>query len=162
MPWPAALVRVLHAELERLASHLDVAVRLADAAGLAVATARFGLHKERVLRLVSQMCGSRFGRGVVVPGGVSRLPLVGPADLLAETGRLDQAVTADAEAADGHRVVPGPAAPHRAAAPGAGPRARRPRPGRQGFGVRRRRAAARPYDGYAALDLASVRRGTRR
>ena len=33
VPWPAALVRVLHAELERIASHLDVAVRLADAAG---------------------------------------------------------------------------------------------------------------------------------
>ena len=72
-PPPAAgLVRVLHAELERLASHLDVAVRLADAAGLAVATARFALHKERVLRLVSALCGSRFGRGVVVPGGVAR------------------------------------------------------------------------------------------
>ena len=41
VPWPAALVRVLHAELERLAGHLDVAMRLCDAAGLAVATARF-------------------------------------------------------------------------------------------------------------------------
>ena len=70
VPWRAALIRVLHAELERLAAHLDAAVRLADAAGLAVATARFGLHKERVARLVSRMCGSRFGRGVVVPGGV--------------------------------------------------------------------------------------------
>jgi formate hydrogenlyase subunit 5 len=30
--------------------------------------------KERVLRLVSAMCGSRFGRGVVVPGGVSAFP----------------------------------------------------------------------------------------
>ncbi len=42
----------MHAELERLACHLDVALRLADAAGLAVATARLGWHKERVLRLV--------------------------------------------------------------------------------------------------------------
>ena len=74
VPWPAALVRVLHAELERLAGHLDVAMRLSDAAGLAVATARFALHKETVLRLVSQMCGSRFGRGVVVPGGVAARP----------------------------------------------------------------------------------------
>ncbi len=95
VPWPAALVRVLHAELERLACHLDVAVRLADGAGLAVATARFGWHKERVLRLVSRACGSRFGRGVVVPGGISRLPLTGPAELLAEIGKLDKAVTAD-------------------------------------------------------------------
>jgi formate hydrogenlyase subunit 5 len=69
---------VLHAELERIANHLDVAVRLADAAGLAVATARLALHKERVMRLVSRLCGSRFGRGVVVPGGVSALPRLPP------------------------------------------------------------------------------------
>jgi formate hydrogenlyase subunit 5 len=98
VPWPAALVRVLHAELERLACHLDVAVRLADAAGLAVATARFGWHKEQVLRLVGRACGSRFGRGVVVPGGVRALPLIGPGDLLTEISRLDGAVTADAAA----------------------------------------------------------------
>jgi formate hydrogenlyase subunit 5 len=66
------LVRVVHAELERIANHLDVAMRLSDAAGLAVATARFGWHKERVMRLVSHLCGSRFGRGVIVAGGVAR------------------------------------------------------------------------------------------
>src|SRR6266487_1644319 len=93
--WPAALVRTLHAELERLACHLDVAVRLADAAGLAVATARFGWHKEQVLRMVSRLCGSRFGRGVVVPGGVSSLPQITPGELLAGVSRLEKAVTAD-------------------------------------------------------------------
>jgi formate hydrogenlyase subunit 5 len=97
-PRAAGLVRVLYAELERVANHLDVAVRLADAAGLAVATARFALHKERVLRLVSRMCGSRFGRGVVVPGGVSALPRLSPAEILAEQARLRKAVTADATA----------------------------------------------------------------
>ena len=79
---------MLHAELERIANHLDVAVRLADAAGLAVATARFALHKERVMRLVSGLCGSRFGRGVVVPGGVGALPRLAPAQILAETDKL--------------------------------------------------------------------------
>lgn len=68
----AGMVRVVHAELERIANHLDVAMRLSDAAGLAVATSRFGWHKERIMRLVSRLCGSRFGRGVVVPGGVAR------------------------------------------------------------------------------------------
>lgn len=68
----SSLIRVVHAELERLANHLDVAMRLSDAAGLAMATARFGWHKERVMRLVSGLCGNRFGRGVVVPGGVAR------------------------------------------------------------------------------------------
>ena len=89
---------MLHAELERIANHLDVAVRLADAAGLAVATARFALHKERVQRLVSALCGSRFGRGVVMPGGVAALPLLPPAQILAEADKLRRAVTADAAA----------------------------------------------------------------
>jgi formate hydrogenlyase subunit 5 len=97
-PRAAGLVRVLHAELERVANHLDVAVRLADAAGLAVATARFALHKERVLRLVSRMCGSRFGRGVVVPGGVSALPALSPAGIGTELARLQKSVAADAAA----------------------------------------------------------------
>jgi formate hydrogenlyase subunit 5 len=97
-PPAAALVRVLHAELERIANHLDVAVRLADAAGLAVATARLALHKERVMRLVSGMCGSRFGRGVVVPGGVSALPRLAPAELRAEVERLAKQVTDEAAA----------------------------------------------------------------
>src|SRR5262249_11779538 len=97
-PAAAGLVRVLHAELERIANHLDVAVRLADAAGLAVATARFALHKERVQRLVSALCGSRFGRGVVVPGGVSALPQLPAAQIRAEADKLHRAVTADADA----------------------------------------------------------------
>ncbi len=74
IPPAAALIRVIHAELERIANHLDVAMRLSDAAALGVATARFGWHKERVMRLRSDLCGSRFGRGVVRPGGV-RAPI---------------------------------------------------------------------------------------
>jgi formate hydrogenlyase subunit 5 len=98
IPREAALVRVVHAELERIANHLDVAMRLADAAGLAVATARFALQKERVLRLVSGLCGSRFGRGVVVPGGISAFPCKSPEQVLAEIGPIEKQVTADAEA----------------------------------------------------------------
>jgi formate hydrogenlyase subunit 5 len=97
-PWRARLVRVLHAELERVANHLDVAVKLADAAGLAVATARMGWHKERVLRLVDRLCGSRFGRGVVVPGGVAALPRTAPGELLTELGRLQKGIDGDARA----------------------------------------------------------------
>ncbi|MEU6559545.1 NADH-quinone oxidoreductase subunit C [Nocardia nova] len=98
-PPPAAqLVRVLHAELERVANHLDVAMRLSDAAGLAVATARFGTHKESVLRLVSALCGNRFGRGVVVPGGVRALPALSGAEIRTRLGRIRRAVTGDARA----------------------------------------------------------------
>jgi formate hydrogenlyase subunit 5 len=151
-PPPAAgPVRVLHAELERVANHLDVAVRLADAAGLAVAAARFALHKERVLRLVSALCGSRFGRGVVIPGGVSALPLLPPAQILAEVGKLRQAVTADAAALmatssflDRLRGT-GPLTPARARQHGAlGPIGKA-----SGYADDAR--LARPYDGYRSL-----------
>ncbi|HEX5403764.1 MAG TPA: NADH-quinone oxidoreductase subunit C [Pseudonocardiaceae bacterium] len=95
VPRAAGLVRVIHAELERVANHLDVALRLAEAAGLAVAIARLGWHKERVLRLVSRCCGNRFGRGVVVPGGVSDLPRVAAAELAGELPRLERDITGD-------------------------------------------------------------------
>ncbi|HUZ38008.1 MAG TPA: NADH-quinone oxidoreductase subunit C [Streptosporangiaceae bacterium] len=151
IPWPAALVRVLHAELERIASHLDAATRLTDAAGLAVATARFGTHKERVMRLVSHMCGSRFGRGVVVPGGVSALPGVSGADFLAQIGRLEKAVTADARVLMGTASFldrlrrTGPLRPERAREHGAlGPVGKA-----SGFSDDAR--LARPYDAYPAL-----------
>ena len=153
VPWTAALIRVLHAELERLACHLDVAIRLADAAGLAVATARFGFHKERVLRLVGSACGSRFGRGVVVPGGVSRLPSTGPGELLAEIGALDKSVTADVAALMGTASFldrlrrTGPLRPERAREHGAlGPVGKA-----SGYSDDARES--RPYDAYPSLGL---------
>jgi formate hydrogenlyase subunit 5 len=150
-PWAARLIRVLHAELERVANHLDVAVRLADAAGLAVATARFGCHKERVLRLIGRLCGSRFARGVVIPGGVSTLPQASPADIMTGAGRLEADITADAALLmatasflDRLRGT-GPLRPERAAEHGAlGPIGRA---SGQGEDVRQ----ARPYGAYPGL-----------
>ena len=154
IPREAALVRVAHAELERIANHLDVAVRLADAAGLAVATARFALHKERVLRLVSAMCGSRFGRGVVVPGGVSAFPRKRPAEILAGLAPLEQQVTADMRALLGTSSFldrlrgTGPLTPARAREHGAlGPIGKA-----SGFADDAR--LTRPYDGYKELAAA--------
>ena len=153
VPWAATLVRVLHAELERLACHLDAAVRLADAAGLAVATARFGWHKEQVLRLVSQLCGSRFGRGVVVPGGIGGAPAVAPVELLTVLGRLEKAVTADVTSLMGTASFldrlrrTGPLTPERARAHGAlGPVGKA-----SGFSDDAREV--RPYDAYSSLGL---------
>jgi formate hydrogenlyase subunit 5 len=65
------MARMLHTELEWIGNHLDVAVKLADAVGLAVATARFALDEERAAA-GEQDVRQRFGRDVVVPGGVSR------------------------------------------------------------------------------------------
>jgi formate hydrogenlyase subunit 5 len=161
-PWPARLVRVLHAELERVANHLDVAVKLADAAGLAVAIARFAWHKERVLRLVGRLCGSRFGRGVVVPGGVTALPRVGPADLLDELARLHKSIGGDARTLmntssflDRLRAT-GPLPYERAAGHGAlGPVGR-------ASGLSDDARWARPYDAYESLaPLEAGRPGSR-
>jgi formate hydrogenlyase subunit 5 len=151
VPCEAALVRVVHAELERIANHLDVAVKLADAAGLAVATARFALHKERVLRLVSAMCGSRFGRRVVVPGGVAAFPRIPKAEILDELAAVDKRVTPDMRALLGTSSFldrlrgTGPLAPPRARDHGAlGPIGR-------ASGHHDDARTARPYDAYAAL-----------
>jgi formate hydrogenlyase subunit 5 len=153
VPWAAGLVRVLYAELERVVNHLDTAARLCDAAGLAVATARFGLYKERTARLVSRMCGSRFGRGVVVPGGVSGLPQVSGADFLAEIAALERAISGDATTLMGTASFldrlrgTGPLSPHRAREHGAlGPVGKA-----SGFSDDARRV--RPYDAYPALGL---------
>jgi formate hydrogenlyase subunit 5 len=156
-PMTAQLIRVLHAELERIANHLDVAVRLADAAGLAVATARFALHKERVMRLVSRLCGRRFGRGVVVPGGVSGPPLLPPAPLRAELDRLAKPIAADADALmatssflDRLRGT-GPLTPGRARQHGAlGPIGKA-----AGFADDAR--LTRPYDAYRTLAVPSAK-----
>jgi Ni,Fe-hydrogenase III large subunit len=95
VPRTGELVRVVHAELERLANHLDSTARHAEGAGQAVAFARVTLHKERVLRLRAELCGSRFGRGVVVPGGVATPPLLAPADLLGALDRLEGEIRDD-------------------------------------------------------------------
>jgi formate hydrogenlyase subunit 5 len=104
-----------------------------------------------VLRLVSALCGSRFGRGVVVPGGVSALPLLPPAQILAEADKLRRAVTADAAALmatssflDRLRGT-GPLTPARARQHGAlGPIGKA-----SGYADDAR--LNRPYDGYRSL-----------
>jgi formate hydrogenlyase subunit 5 len=159
VPWPAALIRTLHAELERLACHLDVIVRLADGAGLAVATSRFGWHKERVLRLTGQLSGSRFGRNVVVPGGVGAAPLLGLAAVLAAVAELDRQVTADvrvlmdtASFLDRLRRT-GPLSPERAATQGTlGPIGRA-----SDYADDARQS--RPYAAYGSLSVSVSSRG---
>jgi Ni,Fe-hydrogenase III large subunit len=151
IPGEAALARVVHAELERIANHLDVATRLADASGLAVATARFALHKERVMRLVSGMCGNRFCRGVIVPGGITAFPRESPEVVLAEIALLQKQVTADTEALMGTSSFldrlrgTGPLTPARAREHGAlGPIGKA-----SGYADDAR--LARPYDAYPLL-----------
>jgi formate hydrogenlyase subunit 5 len=76
-PRRAAMWRSVLAELERIANHLDVAARLPEDTALSVGSARFAILKEDVLRLQARLTGSRFSRGVVVPGGIRFEPATG-------------------------------------------------------------------------------------
>ncbi|MHB1614078.1 MAG: hydrogenase large subunit [Actinomycetes bacterium] len=153
VPAAAALSRVVVAELERIANHLDVAMKLTDGAALAVATARFGVHKERVLRLQSALTGSRFGRSLVVPGGIVRPLARSGTAIRAEVDRLEPAILADARLAmstasfiDRLRGT-GPISAERATAHGAlGPVGK-------ASGFRDDARSERPYDAYDRLGL---------
>jgi Ni,Fe-hydrogenase III large subunit len=151
VPFPAQLVRVMHAELERVANHLDVLAKLTDAAGLAVATARFTLHKEHTLRLIGDLCGSRFGRGVVCPGGITALPRLRLEPATIRLARLQSAIDADVrELLDTSSFLDrvrtaGPLEVERARAHGAlGPVGR-------GSGCADDDRVVRPYDAYRHL-----------
>jgi formate hydrogenlyase subunit 5 len=91
----AGLVRVLHAELERVVNHLDSTIRHTEGAGQAVAYSRFSLHKERIQRLRGHLCGSRFGRGVVVPGGVASAPKLDSRELLVALDKVEADIRRD-------------------------------------------------------------------
>jgi Ni,Fe-hydrogenase III large subunit len=70
-PQRAAALRALMAEIERVANHLgDVGAIINDAA-YALAHARFGYHREMLLRAASTAFGHRLMMDQVVPGGVA-------------------------------------------------------------------------------------------
>lgn len=90
VPRAAERWRAFHAELERIANHLDVIAKEAETTALYVGLARFQILKERVQRLRAHLCGSRFGRGVIVPGGVRLGPRVDHRALQAELDVLER------------------------------------------------------------------------
>lgn len=96
VPEGASLLRLVHLELERVANHVDSTLRQTEAAGQAVASSRLAWHKERLMRLRASLCGHRFGRGVVVPGGVSGPPCVSLSVAKSELGQLARDLEADA------------------------------------------------------------------
>jgi Ni,Fe-hydrogenase III large subunit len=76
--------RALYCELERIACHLDVIAKEAETTALYVGQARFQILKERIQRLRARLTGSRFGRGVIVPGGVRAEGMIGLDEVIAE------------------------------------------------------------------------------
>ncbi|MHB1500887.1 MAG: hydrogenase large subunit [Candidatus Dormibacteria bacterium] len=71
---PEEFTRTLFAEMERIHSHLGTIGRLAEATGLLVASAQYGLLKEEALRAAGRMSGHRYLRGVLRLGGTELVP----------------------------------------------------------------------------------------
>lgn len=63
-------VRGIAAELERIAMHLATLSGIATDIGFALPAAAFGALRTAVINLSAEICGSRFGRGWIIPGGV--------------------------------------------------------------------------------------------
>jgi formate hydrogenlyase subunit 5 len=82
VPPRALMLRSLLAELERLYNHLHYLGHLADTTSLKVGAAEGKLLEERAKQIDSRLTGSRFLRGVLIPGGL-RLDLA-PKPWLAE------------------------------------------------------------------------------
>jgi Ni,Fe-hydrogenase III large subunit len=94
-PRQAQRWRAIYCELERMACHLDVIAKEAETTALYVGQARFQILKERVQRLRARLTGSRFGRGVVVPGGVRFEGRVSAEELRAEIDAIERDLRRD-------------------------------------------------------------------
>jgi formate hydrogenlyase subunit 5 len=87
--------RALYCELERVACHLDVIAKEAETTALYVGQARFQILKERVQRLRAQLTGSRFGRGVILPGGVRAEGMINLDQVCETLDELERDLTRD-------------------------------------------------------------------
>jgi Ni,Fe-hydrogenase III large subunit len=74
VPPAEEFTRTLFAELERVYSHLGTISRLAEATGLLVAGAQYGLLKEEALRAAGRLSGHRYLRGVLRLGSTELVP----------------------------------------------------------------------------------------
>ncbi len=84
LPVRALAIRTLLIELERLYNHIGDIGNMCAGTGFAVGYARGASLKERIMALNEQLTGSRYLRGVNIPGGVSVDALQEPAGTLRE------------------------------------------------------------------------------
>ncbi len=66
----AQVIRSLAEELERIAMHLSGLGGVANDVGLAIIAASYGRLRTLVINSLAILCGSRFGRGLFIYGGV--------------------------------------------------------------------------------------------
>lgn len=91
VPARAQLLRALALELERLANHTGDLGALAADVGYLPTSAYCGRIRGDFLNLTALLCGNRFGRRLVRPGGVAFD--LEPARLQEMSGRFEQAMT---------------------------------------------------------------------
>ncbi|MBI5067818.1 MAG: hydrogenase [Deltaproteobacteria bacterium] len=97
VPPRAAALRAVALELERLANHVGDLGALATDIGFLPTASYCGALRADFLNALAEICGNRFGRGLVVPGGV-RFDL--PSDAAARlAGRMEEAFSRVEDAA---------------------------------------------------------------
>jgi Ni,Fe-hydrogenase III large subunit len=67
----AMTIRTIALELERVAMHLGDLAALANDVAYLTGNAVFGALRTKVINTALSICGSRFGRGLLTPGGVN-------------------------------------------------------------------------------------------
>jgi len=70
VPLRAEIIRTVSLELERIAMHLSGLGGIANDIGFALPSASYGRLRTLVINSLAALCGSRFGRGLMIYGGV--------------------------------------------------------------------------------------------
>jgi Ni,Fe-hydrogenase III large subunit len=72
VPPRAEAIRGIAAEMERLANHIGDLGAMSGDVGFLPTMSFCGRLRGEVLNMTATLCGNRFGRGLIVPGGVTR------------------------------------------------------------------------------------------
>ena len=71
IPRRAKLIRTIALELERIAIHLGDLSALSNDVGYLTGNSVFGALRTKIINTTMAICGNRFGRSLIIPGGVN-------------------------------------------------------------------------------------------